>query len=99
MSISFQQWQKHIDAWQQTKLTQAQYCRSHQIDQSQFSYWKRKVLEASNTNTVSSQFTIAQVEMQHTSSSLSVTLPSGLLIDGVDEMNAHVALKLLEKLT
>ncbi|WP_435248138.1 IS66 family insertion sequence element accessory protein TnpA [Vibrio sp. nBUS_14] len=99
MSISYQQWQQHIDAWLQTKLTQAQYCRSHQIDQSQFSYWKRKVLEASNTNTVSSQFTIAQVEMQHTSSSLSVTLPSGLLIDGVDEMNAHVALKLLEKLT
>ncbi|MFS1440738.1 MULTISPECIES: hypothetical protein [unclassified Vibrio] len=51
MSISYQQWQQHIDAWQQTKLTQAQYCRSHQIDQSQFSYWKRKGLEASNTNT------------------------------------------------
>ena len=32
MSISYQQWQQHIDAWQQTKLTQAQYCRSHQID-------------------------------------------------------------------
>ncbi|WP_240205470.1 IS66 family insertion sequence element accessory protein TnpB [Vibrio sp. CyArs1] len=89
-----QHWQHHIDAWQQTQISQAQYCRSHQLDQSQFSYWKRKVLGASNTSTVSSQFTIAQVE----TSTLSVTLPNGVLIDGVDEMNTHVALKLLERL-
>jgi len=98
MSTLQQHWQHHIDAWQQTQLSQAQYCRSHQLDQSQFSYWKRKVLGASNTSTVSSLFTIAQVETQHTTSTLSVTLPNGVLIDGVDEMNAHVALKLLERL-
>jgi hypothetical protein len=98
MSTLQQHWQHHIDAWQQTQLSQAQYCRSHQLDQSQFSYWKRKVLGASNTSTVSSQFTIAQVETQHTTSTLSVTLANGIFIDGVDEMNAHVALKLLERL-
>jgi hypothetical protein len=98
MSTLQQHWQHHIDAWQQTQLSQAQYCRYHQLDQSQFSYWKRKVLGASNTSTVSSLFTIAQVETQHTTSTLSVTLPNGVLIDGVDEMNAHVALKLLERL-
>ncbi|MEZ8968447.1 hypothetical protein BCT86_14585 [Vibrio breoganii] len=73
MSTLQQHWQHHIDAWQQTQLSQAQYCRSHQLDQSQFSYWKRKVLGASHTSTVSSQFTIAQVETQHTTSTLSVT--------------------------
>jgi len=99
MSTLQQHWQHHIDAWQQTQLSQAQYCRSHQLDQSQFSYWKRKVLGASNASTVSSQFTIAQVETQHTTSTLSVTLPNGVLIDGVDEINAHVALKLLERLS
>ncbi|MFL7020098.1 IS66 family insertion sequence element accessory protein TnpA [Vibrio cyclitrophicus] len=80
-----------------TQLIQAQYCRSHQLAQSQFSYWRRKVLGTSYTNTVSSQFTIAQVETQHTTLTLSVILPNGVLIDGVDEMNAHVALKLLER--
>jgi len=99
MSTLQQHWQHHIDAWQQPQLSQAQYCRSHQLDQSQFSYWKRKVSGASNASTVSSQFTIAQVETQHTTSTLSVTLPNGVLIDGVDEMNAHVALKLLERLS
>ena len=99
MSTLQQHWQHHIDAWQKTQLSQAQYCRSHQLDQSQFSYWKRKVFGASNTSTVSSHFTIAQVETQHTTSTLSVTLPNGVLIDGVDEMNAHVALKLLERLS
>ncbi|MEZ9468040.1 hypothetical protein BCT04_16185 [Vibrio breoganii] len=73
MSTLQQHWQHHIDAWQQTQLSQTQYCRSHQLDQSQFSYWKRKVLGASHTSTVSSQFTIAQVETQHTTSTLSVT--------------------------
>ncbi|MEZ9936257.1 IS66 family insertion sequence element accessory protein TnpA [Vibrio breoganii] len=70
MSTLQQHWQHHIDAWQQTQLSQAQYCRSHQLDQSQFSYWKRKILGAPNTSTVSSQFTIAQVETQHTTSTL-----------------------------
>ncbi|MBB1466315.1 hypothetical protein H5300_24140, partial [Vibrio sp. SG41-7] len=51
MSTLQQHWQHHIDAWQQTQLSQAQYCRSHQLDQSQFSYWKHKVLGASNTST------------------------------------------------
>ncbi|MEZ8704546.1 hypothetical protein AB6D74_22185 [Vibrio cyclitrophicus] len=55
------------------------------------------MLGTSYTNTVSSQFTIAQVETQHTTLTLSVILPNGVLIDGVDEMNAHVALKLLER--
>ena len=61
MSITQQQWQHPIDAWQQTQLTQAQYCRSHQLDQSQFSYWKRNVLGASNTSSVFSQCTIASI--------------------------------------
>ncbi|WP_275946168.1 IS66 family insertion sequence element accessory protein TnpA [Vibrio metschnikovii] len=42
MSYLQQTWQNHIDVWQTTQLSQAQYCRNHDLDQSQFSYWKRK---------------------------------------------------------
>ncbi len=98
MSPSSQQWQDHIDLWQQTSLSQAQYCRSHQLSQTQFSYWKHKFLGKHSTEAISSQFTIARVQTTCATSALSVTLPDGVLIEGVDESNAHVALKLLERL-
>ncbi|SBT15694.1 IS66 family insertion sequence element accessory protein TnpA [Vibrio celticus] len=42
MSSLQQTWHRHVEAWQTTNFSQAQYCRTHDLDQSQFSYWKRK---------------------------------------------------------
>ncbi|WP_442478235.1 IS66 family insertion sequence element accessory protein TnpA, partial [Vibrio thalassae] len=42
MTHSSQVWQHHVNDWQKGDLSQAQYCRSHGLDQSQFSYWKCK---------------------------------------------------------
>ncbi|MCL9774006.1 hypothetical protein [Vibrio methylphosphonaticus] len=42
-------------------------------------------MDASNTSTVSSQFTVTQVEMQLITSPFSVTLPGRVFIDGIEE--------------
>ncbi|MDV6254380.1 IS66 family insertion sequence element accessory protein TnpA [Vibrio sp. EA2] len=99
MSSLQQAWQHHFEAWQTTNLSQAQYCRTHDLDQSQFSYWKRKFTRTNSvTKSVTSKFALAQVETvtEHVSSSLTVTLPNGTQVEGIDERNAHVAAKLIE---
>lgn len=99
MSSLQQTWQHHVEAWQTTNLSQAQYCRTHDLDQSQFSYWKRKFNRTNSVaKSVTSKFALAQVETvtEHVSSWLTVTLPSGAQVEGIDECNAHVAVKLIE---
>ena len=41
-------WKRHIDSWQQTGLTQTEYCRQHQLKHHQLVYWKKRFL---NTET------------------------------------------------
>ncbi|NOI36784.1 hypothetical protein F0250_23230 [Vibrio cyclitrophicus] len=63
MSISHQSWLNHVNAWQRSNVSQAQYCRAHDINQAQFSYWKRKLNDTSTvTQSATSKFAIAQVE-------------------------------------
>ncbi|MEZ8704583.1 IS66 family insertion sequence element accessory protein TnpA [Vibrio cyclitrophicus] len=76
-----------------TNLSQAQYCRTHDLDQSQFSYWKRKFNRTNSvTTSVTSKFALAQVETvtEHACSLLTVTLPNCTQVEGIDERNAHV---------
>ena len=35
-------WKNHIDQWKKSGLSQVAYCRQHQLDESQLSYYKRK---------------------------------------------------------
>ncbi len=38
-------WRQHIDSWQQTGLTQAEYCRRHNLKHHQLVYWKKRFLK------------------------------------------------------
>ena len=38
-------WKQHIDSWQQTGLTQAEYCRQHKLKHHQLVYWKKRFLK------------------------------------------------------
>ena len=35
-------WRQHIDSWQETGLTQAEYCRRHNLKHHQLVYWKKR---------------------------------------------------------
>jgi len=39
-------WKHHIDSWQETGLTQAEYCRRHNLKQHQLLYWKKRFVQA-----------------------------------------------------
>ena len=38
-------WKQHIDSWQETGLTQAEYCRQHNLKHHQLVYWKKRYLK------------------------------------------------------
>ena len=38
-------WKKHIDSWQETGLTQTEYCRHHNLKHHQLVYWKKRFLK------------------------------------------------------
>ena len=35
-------WKQHIECWQETGLTQTEYCRRHNLKQHQLVYWKKR---------------------------------------------------------
>ena len=35
-------WKQHVDSWQETGLTQAEYCRRHNLKHHQLVYWKKR---------------------------------------------------------
>ena len=39
-------WQKHLDAWHQSELTQEAYCVSHGLSTKSFYRWRRKEKES-----------------------------------------------------
>ncbi len=38
-------WKRHINSWQETGLTQVEYCRQHDLKHHQLVYWKRRFLK------------------------------------------------------
>ncbi len=38
-------WKQHIDSWQQTGLTQIEYCRRHNLKHHQLVYWRKRFLK------------------------------------------------------
>ena len=38
-------WKHHIDSWQETGLTQSEYCRRHNLKHHQLVYWKKRFLK------------------------------------------------------
>ncbi len=38
-------WKQHLDSWKETGLTQAEYCRQHNLKHHQLVYWKKRFLK------------------------------------------------------
>ena len=38
-------WKQHIDSWQETGLSQVEYCRRHNLKHHQLVYWKKRFLK------------------------------------------------------
>lgn len=71
-------WREHIDAWQQSNLTQRAYATQQGLPVARFVYWKNKFYP----NRASSRADFVPVRVATPSaSSLRLILPSGVIIE------------------
>ncbi len=96
-------WQSHITQWLSSGQSQAEYCRCHNLVLHRFTYWRHK-LETTQPHEVSSPekkpcsgFIPAFVE-PHDQPQLSVSLPNGFRIEGINAASLGLAQQLLEAL-
>jgi hypothetical protein len=45
-------WEKHIEVWEESGMTQTEYCRIHAVNAGQFTYWKSQLKKKTDTDTL-----------------------------------------------
>jgi hypothetical protein len=94
-------WQERISQWEQTGQTQKAFCDAHNFDYHQFGYWRRRlqILEHSTeAKPFRTGFAQVMARPMAASSGLSVTLPNGVRLEGVDAGNVSTVCHLIDRL-
>ncbi len=94
-------WARHIDAWVKTSLSQKAYCREHDLQSSQFSYWKKKLSREKSNQYHHEPAVLVPVVSQNMPASqpgLTLSFPSGVQLAGINANNAKLAQQLVEGL-
>lgn len=92
-------WQEQITAWENSGQSQTTFCEQHELNYHRFGYWRRKFLGQSKPGLKStSGFVPVRPVPGRTSSGLSLTLPSGVLIQGIEADNLALVRQLLQRL-
>ena len=100
-------WYKHIQAWKQSNLSQKAYCDQHNLKSSQLSYWSRKFEQAkvpqaatlAPANFVPVTVSEApQIKDNNTPPNLTLQLPNGVCLTGIQLSNIEIVQALLKVL-
>ncbi len=88
-------WQGEINRWRTSGESQASFCKTNNLNYHRFTYWRRKLDERSIE---SGGFALIKYRSAD-SSTLSVALPNGLVVQGIESNNLRLARELLASLT
>jgi len=88
-------WQCQINSWKTSGKSQASFCKTHDLSYHRFTYWRRKFDEQ---HSEPGGFALVKYQSAGTSH-LSVSLPNGLVVQGIGADNLGVARELLESLS
>ena len=99
-------WQNHINQWQASGQSQRHYCSKNHLNTHTFSYWKKKLLPKNRSvhteeTSISQQSAFIPVQAQrHTreelTSGITLSLPNGCQLSGINEHNVAVVKRLAE---
>jgi hypothetical protein len=93
-------WADHINAQRNSGLSQQAYCELHALKPHQYWYWKRKLdgeekKPRQYKKAKPSGFVSVKIAEPRNASSLSITLPNGIILSGVDLQNLSLAQQLI----
>lgn len=104
-------WQQHINHWQASELSAAQYCQQHQVTYHCFIYWRSKFAREAEhpvDQTLTGKGLSAFVSVRPQASpitdtvtvaeTLQLALPNGLIIRNIRDGNLNTVRSLLERL-
>ena len=95
-------WQHHVKHWQDSGLSKRRYCLENELAYHQLIYWceKSRQVDTRESHAASSSFigVALKAAAAESSSSLSVELPNGLRIIGIDAENLPLVPRLLSVL-
>jgi len=92
------QWQQQISMWQRSGLTQAGFCKKHKLIYHRFGYWYRKLNRDGKKEKNESAFArVVPQSIRPASPGLTVRLPNGMELRGVDQDNLPVVHQLLRQ--
>ena len=91
-------WLEQVKASEESGLSAAQFCKQQDLNYSQFMYWRQKCQKplAPISEDKSSGFVKVEPSLSPLGSGLSVSLPSGMKIHGIDSTNVTLVRQLLE---
>lgn len=91
-------WQRHVLQWQDSGLSKMAYCQQHSLVYHQMMYWSGKAEKDSvDTQQTPSNFIPIAITTSR-NSALSIRLPNGIAIEGIDECSVTLVGKLIEQL-
>ena len=93
-------WRAHVETWRSGSESQAAYCKVHDLVYHRFVYWRRKFdanKPASAHRKVSGGFAKVIGEPA-VDTGLSLSLPNGLVLRGINATNMTLVRPLLEQL-
>lgn len=94
-------WPKLLAAWKRSTLSGAEFCKRRGLTYHQFVYWKRKLSKPVSSSASPKQSAFIKVKSQPVTAAvkgLTITLPGGILIEGVNEFNVGLLHGILEQL-
>lgn len=68
-------WQQHITDWQQSGLSQQDYCKQHELTLSSFGYWRKRLKPRKSTSSKLIPVSVPRPAL------INVYLPSGVRIE------------------
>ncbi|MGO3346663.1 MAG: IS66 family insertion sequence element accessory protein TnpA [Marinomonas sp.] len=91
-------WLEQVKAADVSGLSGATFCKQHDLNYSQFMYWRQKCQKQSALMPDGKVPGFVKVTPSRfeSSSSLSVSLPNGVVVQGIDSLNLPLVRQLLE---
>ena len=74
-------WQKNIEAWKQSQLTQSEYCNQHNLSLASFGIWRTRINRSTHKNTISTDKKLIPVNVSRSSMRVNLYLPFGIRLE------------------
>ena len=85
-------WKEHIERWQETGLTQAEYCRQNNLKHHQLVYWKKRFVQTeTDTSFVALRFEdLLEIPSRPDHASLSLVINDHFKVEIRPGFDAHL---------